>query len=50
VSIGNFRREVVLPRALVGLGVAGAKVEDGALVIRFATREKRGGEPDVTAS
>jgi arsenite-transporting ATPase len=50
VSIGNFRREVVLPRALVGLGVAGAKVEDGALVIRFATRDKRGGEPDVAAS
>lgn len=50
VSIGNFRREIVLPRALVGLRVAGARAENGALVVRFATREERGGEPDVAAS
>lgn len=50
VSIGNFRREIVLPRALIGLKVVGAKAENGALVVRFATREERGGEPDVAAS
>jgi arsenite-transporting ATPase len=38
VSIGNFRREIVLPRALVGLKVAGAKAEEGALVVRFTAR------------
>jgi len=46
VSIGNFRREVILPRALVGLRVTGAKTEEGALVIRFASRDGRGGEND----
>ncbi len=50
VSIGNFRREIVLPRALVGLEVTGAKAEEGALVVRFATREGRGGERDGTAN
>jgi arsenite-transporting ATPase len=50
VSIGNFRREIVLPRALVGLTVTGAKVEEGALVVRFASREGRGGKRDGTTS
>jgi arsenite-transporting ATPase len=50
VSIGNFRREIVLPRALVGLTVTGAKVEDGALVVRFASREGRGGGHDGAKS
>jgi arsenite-transporting ATPase len=50
VSIGNFRREVILPRGLVGLAIAGAKAEEGALVVRFASREERGGEHDDAAS
>jgi arsenite-transporting ATPase len=50
VSIGNFRREIVLPRALLGLTVIGAKVEEGALVVRFASREGRGGKRDGTSS
>jgi len=50
VSIGNFRREIVLPRALVGLAVTGAKVEEGALVVRFASRDGRGGKHDGTTS
>ena len=50
VSIGNFRREIVLPRSLANLRVLGAKAEEGALVIRFAPREGRGGKGDVTAS
>ncbi len=49
VSVGNFRREIVLPRALVGLEVTGAKAEEGALVIRFASREGRGGVRDGAA-
>jgi arsenite-transporting ATPase len=50
VTIGNFRREIVLPRALLGLKVTGAKVEEGALVVRFASREGRGGGRDGTTS
>jgi arsenite-transporting ATPase len=46
VSIGNFRREVILPRALANLKVTGAKAEEGSLVIRFASRDGRGGEED----
>ena len=50
VSIGNFRREIFLPRALVGLRIAGAKAEEGALVVRFKTRDERGGEHDGAAN
>jgi arsenite/tail-anchored protein-transporting ATPase len=50
VSIGNFRREIVLPRALVSLKIAGAKAEEGALVVRFASREERGGEHNGAAN
>ncbi len=50
VSIGNFRREIVLPRALASLKISGAKAEEGALVVRFASREGRGGEHDGAAS
>jgi arsenite-transporting ATPase len=50
VSIGNFRREIFLPRALVGLRIAGAKAEEGALVVRFKTRDERGGEHDDAAN
>jgi arsenite-transporting ATPase len=46
VSIGNFRREIFLPRALADLKVSGAKVGDGVLVIRFASRDEQGGEKD----
>jgi arsenite-transporting ATPase len=50
VSIGNFRREIILPRALASLKITGAKAEEGALVVRFATREGRGGEHDGAAN
>src|SRR5581483_1023093 len=36
VHVGNQKRNVVLPRALVGLPTLGARFEDDTLVIRFA--------------
>lgn len=39
VSIGNFRRDLVLPRALSNLPVATARLEDGVLTVRFAQNE-----------
>lgn len=35
ISIGNFRREIVLPRAVAALEVAQARMAEGALVVRF---------------
>ncbi|MDE2059412.1 MAG: hypothetical protein KGJ27_06755, partial [candidate division NC10 bacterium] len=35
VSIGNFRRDLVLPRALADLTVRRARLEEGYLVVRF---------------
>jgi arsenite-transporting ATPase len=39
VHVGSQKRNVILPRALVGLQSHGARFENGALRIRFARRE-----------
>ncbi len=36
ISVGNFRRNAILPRALAELEVKKAKMEDGKLVVSFA--------------
>jgi arsenite-transporting ATPase len=36
VTVGNYRREVVLPRVLAGKETVGATLEDGELRVRFA--------------
>jgi arsenite-transporting ATPase len=36
VSVGNFRRDLVLPRAVTNLPVARARLEEGLLIVRFA--------------
>lgn len=36
ISVGNFRRNAILPRALAALEVQKAKMEDGKLVVNFA--------------
>jgi arsenite-transporting ATPase len=36
VTVGNYRREIVLPRVLAGRKTVGAAVEDGELRVRFA--------------
>ena len=40
VHVGQQKRNVVLPRALVGLQTLGARFEDDTLVIRFAKKEE----------
>lgn len=40
ISIGNFRRNLMLPRALVELDVKQAKMEDQRLVVTFANSGK----------
>ena len=35
VSIGNYRRDVILPKALADLAVKRARLEEGYLVVRF---------------
>lgn len=36
ISVGNFRRNAILPRALASLQVKKARMEDGKLVVNFA--------------
>jgi arsenite-transporting ATPase len=43
VQVGDYKRNVILPRALAALQVASAKLEDGELRINFVRREKQGG-------
>jgi len=44
VSIGNYRRDLVLPRVLADLEVKRARMEEGYLVVRFGrARSGRGG-------
>lgn len=44
VSIGNFRRDIILPRALAALEVKKAWLEDGCLQVQFAGEEAQGGK------
>lgn len=41
IQVGSYRRNIVLPKAIVNLPVAGAKLEDKKLMVRF-TAEKDG--------
>ena len=38
MTIGNYRREITLPRVLERRETAGASIEDGELRVRFAPR------------
>ena len=38
VHVGHQKRNVTLPRALVGLATRGAKLDDGTLTVRFAKK------------
>jgi len=44
VSIGNFRRDILLPRALAALEVKKAWLEDSCLQVQFAGEEVQGGK------
>ena len=39
VTVGSYRRLVALPAALARQTVAGARIEDGALRVRFRIEE-----------
>ncbi len=43
VTVGNYRREITLPRVLARRETAGATIEDGELRVRFAPRTTDGG-------
>lgn len=45
VSIGNFRRDLILPRALSGLEVRKAQLEEGELILRFGAAARPTREP-----
>ncbi|WP_256872896.1 ArsA family ATPase [Candidatus Entotheonella palauensis] len=36
IRVGNFKRHVPLPRSVVRLKTAGAKMDEGHLIVRFA--------------
>jgi len=38
VTVGNYRREISLPRVLAKRETAGATISDGELRVRFARR------------
>jgi arsenite-transporting ATPase len=45
VTVGNYRREISLPRVLARRDATGASINDGELQVRFAKREeKKGGK------
>ncbi len=46
IRVGNFKRNVVLPHALVNQTATEAKFEEGKLRIRFQQRQKGGGKDD----
>ena len=46
IQVGNWHRTLVLPRALVALRIAGAKMNDGILRIEFSSKT---GQPDAIA-
>ncbi|TMD70093.1 MAG: ArsA family ATPase [Chloroflexi bacterium] len=45
VTVGNYRREISLPRVLARRETAGASIEDGELRVRFAQRRTDGKGP-----
>jgi arsenite/tail-anchored protein-transporting ATPase len=46
VTVGNYRREIALPRVLARRDTAGASIQDGELRVRFARRPETV-EPEV---
>jgi len=44
VTVGNYRREITLPRVLARRDTAGATIEDGELRVRFARRPEQAKE------
>ncbi|HYM96002.1 MAG TPA: ArsA family ATPase [Candidatus Sulfotelmatobacter sp.] len=49
VTVGNYRREVSLPRVLASRDTAGATIQDGELRVRFARRAENKNDGKVQA-
>jgi arsenite-transporting ATPase len=50
VTVGNYRREISLPRVLAKRDTAGATIQDGELRVRFSPRpESTATQPDIAA-
>lgn len=47
VTVGNYRREISLPRVLAKRDTAGATIKDGELRVRFARRPEPAPTPDL---
>ena len=47
VTVGNYRREISLPRVLAKRETAGATIQDGELRVRFAHRSGAGDKPET---
>src|SRR5438128_1939141 len=45
VTVGNYQREISLPRVLARRETAGASIEDGELHVRFARPPEKSGKP-----
>ena len=41
IQVGDYKRNIILPRALAVLKIAGAKLENGELRIRFVPNTGR---------
>jgi arsenite-transporting ATPase len=46
IHVGNFKRNIVLPHALISMDASEAKFESGKLKIRFQQRQQGGGKDD----
>jgi arsenite/tail-anchored protein-transporting ATPase len=44
VTVGNYRREITLPRVLARRDTSGASIEDGELRVRFSPRSQKEGK------
>ena len=47
VTVGNYRREISLPRVLAKRDTAGATIQDGELRVRFSPRSQAAVETDA---
>jgi arsenite-transporting ATPase len=47
VTVGNYRREITLPRVLARRETSGASIEDGELRVRFSRRSEKSQETEA---
>ena len=50
ITIGNFKREMILPTVLARMRAAGGRLTDGVLEVRFIAPEETEDEPEPSES